>query len=52
MFVIFPGQLHHCKVDVLLKICLDYTGKTLCSDILYNSKILYMVTCICINVPV
>ena len=29
-----------------------YVVKTLCSDILYNSKILYNVNCICTNVPV
>ena len=29
-----------------------HTVKTLYSDILYNSKILYNVNCICTNVPV
>ena len=40
-----------CEQPVGLKIH-DCTVKTLYSDILYNSKILYNVNCICTNVPV
>ena len=30
----------------------ENTVKTLCSDILYKSKILYNVNCICTNAPI
>ena len=46
-----PDEFEPTKFDCIMNIFIN-TVKTLYSDILYNSTILYNVNCICTNVPV